>query len=216
MQKGFAGILVLTIILFTAVGVGVYYFATQRPGGLLTQLSTPSPNVNQETNVSPETANWKTYTNTKYKFSIKAPSELEVKQEENGFYTSDEFRAQKEIDDGYIPGRITIDVYDSSQPEVYETISELVKLSVGNKSPGGAFGPYLFTKTAEQDINGTKWMVYNAVPDPNYDGGEPFSYRKVAILAQGNTYFFFSTEVNNKEDEYIKYFDKILSTFEFK
>lgn len=214
MQKGFAGILILIVVLVVAVGAGAYYWGTQKSGGIMPSSQTSAPSAS--TIPTPdETANWKTYTNTKYKFSIKAPSELEVEQEENGFYITNASRAQKEIADQYIPGRITVDVYDSSQFEVYETISELVKLSQGNKSSGGAFGPYLFTKTAEQNVNGAKWMIYDAIPDPNYDGGEPFPYRKVAILSRGSVYYLFSTEVNNKEDEYIKYFDQILTAFNF-
>lgn len=70
-QKGFAPIL---IILLIALAIGGYLFYSDKIP--LPQTTSPlSPSASQEPNGSLETANWKTYTNTKYNFSFKYPSD---------------------------------------------------------------------------------------------------------------------------------------------
>ena len=68
MQKGFALPLVLAVILLVSlIGVGGYYFYQTKTPESTATIPSPSPIVG-------ETANWKTYTNEAYKFTIKYPS----------------------------------------------------------------------------------------------------------------------------------------------
>ncbi|HEX9503803.1 MAG TPA: hypothetical protein VF974_05820 [Patescibacteria group bacterium] len=50
----------------------------------VTQNPTPSPTSNQPANSVP--ANWKTYTNTTYRYGLKYPSEIGYLNQENGVY----------------------------------------------------------------------------------------------------------------------------------
>ena len=88
-QKGFTPIIILLLIVAVLGAAG--YFAYSRgytnsflpkpspiitPRPLLTPLPTPKP-----TSTPDPTANWKTYTNTTYKYSLKYPSDWEVQGE---------------------------------------------------------------------------------------------------------------------------------------
>lgn len=73
MQKGFAPILILVgILVALALAGGVYFFGKSQVAKLQnpvvvsqTPQATPTPS-----STSDETASWKTYTNTKYGYSI--------------------------------------------------------------------------------------------------------------------------------------------------
>lgn len=74
MQKGLGVIYILVGVLILGLVVGgAYYLGKQTPTSktpnpvVISQTPTPSPSP------SDETANWQTYTNTKYNFSIKYP-----------------------------------------------------------------------------------------------------------------------------------------------
>lgn len=80
-QKGNALPIILGILIICAVGAGVYYFSSKRTpiqqnkpvAALVSQTPTPSPSPKDET------ANWKTYTNTDYNFSLKYPQKFTLK-----------------------------------------------------------------------------------------------------------------------------------------
>lgn len=74
MNKGFVGILVL-IVLAAAAAAGAYWFGTQKSGGssLAQQPSPPGSPVD-------ETASWEIYTNTKYKFTLRYPTNFLVRE----------------------------------------------------------------------------------------------------------------------------------------
>lgn len=66
MQKGFSGIIILIVILILAGLAGAYYFGK-------TQVPKPQPQTIIPSSSPDETANWKTYTNNKYKYQFKYP-----------------------------------------------------------------------------------------------------------------------------------------------
>jgi len=81
MQKGFASILILVgILVITIVAGGVYYFGKSQvskpqPSNPPVVSQTPQPTITtQPTSIPDETANWKTYINKKYGFSVKYPA----------------------------------------------------------------------------------------------------------------------------------------------
>lgn len=77
-QKGFAYLyLILGALLLVLVGAGAYYLGTKN---VQTQQQTVSPIVSQQT-LTPavdQTANWQTYTNSTFGFSIKYPLDLKM------------------------------------------------------------------------------------------------------------------------------------------
>lgn len=62
-RSGFAQILILIGILVVALATGAYYFGNLKSKPLLSPFASPG-----------STENWKTYTNEKYSYSIKYPS----------------------------------------------------------------------------------------------------------------------------------------------
>ena len=84
-------IVLIAVILLVAAGVGGYILGTNQNQTVqtqpVTQLPQPSPTPDP-------TANWKTYSNTKYDFSFKYPSEWEIDDSSSNddVNTSDRFR----------------------------------------------------------------------------------------------------------------------------
>jgi len=73
-SKGFAPIVVLVLIII--VGIVAYYFGTQKKKPALLITPTPVLTTVPATNTI---ANWKTYTNTKYGYSIMYPQTWNIK-----------------------------------------------------------------------------------------------------------------------------------------
>ncbi|MDO8551463.1 MAG: PsbP-related protein [bacterium] len=71
-NKGFTSIILILFIL-VAVGIGGWYFLNQSSFKSLITTTTPTPTHDP-------TANWKTYTNTKYGYSIKYPKDWDVQE----------------------------------------------------------------------------------------------------------------------------------------
>lgn len=83
MQKGLATILIVLILAGAiALATGAYYLGTRRSETLQERVDKQNPNFSPTTKPTPtnvdETANWKTYTNIKYGYLIKYPSEIRL------------------------------------------------------------------------------------------------------------------------------------------
>mgnify|MGYP001564321650 FL=1 len=84
-QKGFANI-VLVVIIVLIVGVVGYFAFVKKSPPIVQQTQTPTQTNNS---VSPtptqkdETANWKTYSNSKYRFSLKYPNGWTIEESTN-------------------------------------------------------------------------------------------------------------------------------------
>lgn len=88
-QKGFIVPILIAIIAVVAIGVGVYFYS-QRSANLPDLNTDTSSTTNStvttetETSVTPpsnQTTTLKTYSNTKYGFSFKYPSDIQIKEE---------------------------------------------------------------------------------------------------------------------------------------
>lgn len=68
-------VLIMSILLIVTVAIaGLFYFQIQKFSKELSKYQTqPSPLVSPEPSAEAETANWKTYSNTKYGYSFKYP-----------------------------------------------------------------------------------------------------------------------------------------------
>lgn len=76
MQRGFFEILVLALVIIAAVAGGAYYFGTQKGSIPFVSKSSPTPSPSAD-----PTSNWKTYTNTKFNYSLKYPTDWVVAKE---------------------------------------------------------------------------------------------------------------------------------------
>ncbi len=76
-QKGSATVILLVVLVIVLAGVLVYFAFLKKPGEVAVSL-TPTPTPTKTATPTPdETANWKTYTNTRYGFEVKYPSDWE-------------------------------------------------------------------------------------------------------------------------------------------
>lgn len=81
MQKGFVQFIILGVVVLAVVAAGAFYLGrtTQKPTSPQNPVVSETPNPSPTSSASPtptgidETANWKTYTNTKEGYSIKYP-----------------------------------------------------------------------------------------------------------------------------------------------
>ena len=88
-NKGFVHLLLLIVVVLVGIG-GLLYFSWQK--GLIktspTKEAFPTPTmvINETANLSRDDIlrNWKTYTNTKYSYSLKYPLELTYNENSNG------------------------------------------------------------------------------------------------------------------------------------
>ena len=81
-MRGFAPILIVVLVAVAAIG-GYFVYTSLR--GMVSEvepdvaisptIQTPTPTTKPESTSSAETANWKTYTNIKHKFSLKYPTD---------------------------------------------------------------------------------------------------------------------------------------------
>lgn len=69
MQKGYTQLLIIICIVGLAIIAGIYYFNKNN-----TSVVQPTSQLT----AADETLNWKTYTNTKYGYSVKYPDDFEV------------------------------------------------------------------------------------------------------------------------------------------
>lgn len=91
-QKGFAP-LILIIAVMVLVGIGAYFWKSQKALIPVTSIKTQTP---QPSTSSDPTTVWKTYTNTKYKYLLKLPENYSaldpefnlITNPENAFYIS--------------------------------------------------------------------------------------------------------------------------------
>ena len=82
-QKGQIQIILIGILILAGVAGGAYYFgksqAPKSKNPVVTSTS-PTPDASPAPTGAEETANWKTYTNTQYSYSISYPDSWEVRE----------------------------------------------------------------------------------------------------------------------------------------
>ena len=188
-EKGFATPLILVVVALGVLVIGsVAYFqlkpqSTAQPKP--TQI-TPSPTQGRSSAQKDDTADWRTYTNTKYKYQIKHPSDWELDSEADYFFIS------------------------SNYNDILLTVRENIKdTSEAEKAVCGppACGNVKFEDTRIGDL------VFRT-PESSAlflfkDTGDWVSY----LLSDGTLYVFLMNTQNQEED--LKTFNRILSTFKF-
>lgn len=162
-QKGFVQFIILGVVVLAIVAAGAFYFGRQaaapKPQAQISQ-ATPSfiPTASPAQNGFAETvnpgsigANWKTYTSSKYSFSIKYPADWNVKESSPVVH----FSPFSTIDPDS-PRSISVEVIDRSiappLPAVprYKTIrsTSLGKETVNILQSSGSAGELYLVKTS--------------------------------------------------------------------
>ncbi len=177
------GYLFLAVI-FGAIVAGVYYWQYGRYSKQEAVIS------NQEPQIQDPTANWQTYTNSKYNFQVQYPSNWVVKEEGSIVFRSLSY--QKRLDDN--------DKNCSDNNEQTYCLSETYGESV-------SFDAELGDRPADQ-LKGQK--VFNSVTFNRYSDGGLFGDYTIYTTLKNGVVLAFSTDDRN-----LPYLDQILSTFKF-
>lgn len=208
MQKGFATIIVIAILLvITAVGAGAYYLNKYSSPPI--SLGTKTLPSNQSTPALDEATNWKTYTNFGYKFSISYPSDWSIKAEPDNLVSKDSTMLKLSSKDGNNELVFGINMFgDLGAPEYIRTKDIAISGIINRESIFSSTKEYYITSDLCLD---NKLNVYK--------GNEGCEY-VVKNVDSYNFYQFSFTcktpkidQINQKRCE--EQFDQILSTFRF-
>lgn len=197
----------------TVIAVGGYFLGTKNSPTLVenkavTQLS-PTP-VDQ-------TANWKTYTNVKYGYSVKYPSTLEFSETSGGSYSTLFDLIQNTpggpslpvfyvavIPDGFWQNGA---IYNGPTPDF---ITKLLSTSVGSSVTDiSSLAQYnTFTRSTDVIVNGNTGMVF----ENDHPWDTENQDKRVFVKKTGHTYMI-GTYLQNDSDK--TNFDLFISTFKF-
>lgn len=162
----------VVVILFTAVYAGIYLYL----GSQLDQISKPFPTpLPAETSVKEKdpTANWKTYTNSKYEYSLKYPDSLVVKTGGYGLTSVDEesriIVGDKEIKD-YYEGRLTVRA--QNQTTCQNDVQELKLLKGDLKS----FAEWRWKLNKEDKNSNTSNKTVGELTETTIDGQKAYQF----------------------------------------
>jgi hypothetical protein len=155
-QKGFANI-ILVVVIVVLVGAVGYFALIRKPSPIAQQSPTPTPTSTQTKTPAPtptpkdETANWKTYTNSRVDYSFKYPTaNLTLALDETIKYPSTREGDSKTQDlvqfavgetsfgiRTYVgAGKSTIEswIQEPNTPRAYHDLSKYEKITVGGKT----------------------------------------------------------------------------------
>jgi hypothetical protein len=204
-------ITVLIILLFTAVGALAYQNRTlqQQISAIPTPTPTPLPS---ETPVEWDTANWKTYTNSKLGFSIQYPSNLRVSQEpqpyKNNLGGTTWLLSIDDREDGDVAGK---------------TIRTSILVQFNDKPISGESGlPITKIENTVMGIENATYLNIQNYPavkgrqklNPDQNGVAQETTLFVTIL-QDKLLWSIMGNIKSTKDVEINTVDQILSTFKF-
>lgn len=185
-QKGFISIILTLFILAVAAVAGYSYL-----GENLSQISLPAPKalVTPAPTNTKETANWKTYTNSKYGYSIKYPSQWNTNSPPSGPGIL--------IGQGPNEDQINIDTSLTKNAIMVESCKQTQQVFLDNIPASRCE----FT----QEISGERGVVYNP----------PIVSKTVYIEALHNGQYYSIVLTSDETSDKFKIFNQILSTFKF-
>src|SRR3989338_1352247 len=215
-KKWIIDLLILVVVLIGAVA----YLAIGKKPESITQQSTPT-STQTNTPVSPapalkdETANWKTYNNARYSYTIKYPSDWYVETT----YSENDFTQRGPVGDNDFIGGDTI-WSNYQNPRQYDlcTIppdSAEVFLLIYRTDSQAALDSfissrgYVYFKKENVNINGVVGIRLT-IEDPE----NPSAISTIVLLKAGNNVFKFSYARNSAKSAIVM--DQMLQNFELK
>ena len=197
MRKGFAPLLVLVVIAVILTAVGAIAYLQFKPKSAPQSQSTTTPQstpVAQSISAPDETANWKTYANTKYNFSFKYPPEwifepevIEAYPEQNVVVLSKNYN---EIVLGITEN---IESVPEAKKAIYRERAESLNFEFGDTK----IGNLIF-----------KVPVFSEGKVPEQEG------EWLSFIIHKNILYAFSIDTDNPDEDF-ETFNQILSTFRF-
>lgn len=221
-QKGFAPIIILVLILLGVIGYFIYQNTQlQKSNSNVTSPSTvPNANLLQSSPTPDPTVNWKTYTNTKYGYSVKYPSNWEPNRWIANL--SDEELAKEtlvEFNDLTLPG---ISTGKDSGTGFQIATNELNPNGDGrncsdlNDCFSKTFKERKESTNTTNRVSTTFWGQTAIIFNYQLKGtlySQSFKY--IYFIYQGNAYDMNISTRSDREKEVFGIFDQILSTFKF-
>jgi len=202
-QKGFAPIIILVLVVLAVIG----YFGYKNWVKLKT-IATPTPSP-AEASTQDGTVNWKTYTNTKYGFSIKYPSGWNIQtiissSDGSGFSNVTGTDSNIEISNtsGMVVPSVQIDVINQSLEKQVASYKNTLE-----NSPAGR---YSNVNQYSGSFMGADATIFEAIQtlSPNYTVNiKDYNFKSP------NNYVMSVIRTGNNTDQ--TELDQILSTFKF-
>ena len=226
MRRGFAPIIIIALIAAFLIGIAatVGYFklkpqptttpqSTSTPADLSSDLSAKYLSSVETQVLEDETANWKTYTNIQYSYSLNYPNEWIVKEENSPVDTvttktqiesKDYVIGQPIVGGGFIPGAKTgsrLEIYVSKNPN-FKSYEEFKNFE---ETKSTEFPLSYFSSQEETTISGLK--AIKKIGGKPYMGEQSYAY----TFNKGTIYKIYLTSSTDQQAK----FDQILSTFQF-
>lgn len=190
--KGFVPIIVLVLVVLT-IALGGFYLVRSQKSTLKSQNTKIVQQPPQSPSLSPlpstETANWKTYTNTTYNFSIKYPDAWYIGEQQNVIYVNNAPIPSIPLTHG-LPSSLQISIYTSPQ-DIPNPIWK-------HKTEKTTLGGISATRVTDQEAGGLDDIA-----------------RTTIVINSGKISYvlvFANTDINGGHNPV---FDQILSTFKF-
>lgn len=208
-KKGFAPILI--VILLTAA-VGGFLIYTNLPAGRQGSSNSqtkPNPSPTTQSSFLDEAEDWKTYTNTEYKYTLKYPPDWTVEAQDNSdvnTFPAPLFNSPCDYDKGELCPQIFIRVLADTSGSNF---------SVGS---AGETSNKVMIELDGEDAEGFEYF------DPNYGGGDNQGRLQYVLTTNhNNTAFTFTYEESQKDKAIMsasdwqkrEVFDQVISTFKF-
>ena len=226
MQKGFAPILILVgILVIVAVAGGAYFLGKQTTihQFSLTSDASPAPTGagnNPVPNGTGETANWKTYTNSEYKFSFRYPYSFYVKDisQIDTYSTVNPIKwlvliadSQRPIDQAHYP---EIDIGFFQKP-TNMTLDEWLNIYTTSKDNFNNPDPEDKDKRYWGVKNLNKLIVNDTPAIKFFSSNGASTYQINVLINRGNRVFIVQSVITSLGQIDDKTVSQILSTFKF-
>lgn len=205
-SKGFASSILLVALLLVAVGGGVYYLGTKNSARLDSSFPSQTSSPTQ-TPSSPEvekTANWKTYTSTKY--SVKYPPNWTLRGQPNVYFSSSDIEYDQ-IGTGAVLRGGQIAIFESEYPN--------------HTSDNSCSSLYSNTENADTDfaIVSKEDIIIDQIPAclyiASHPGNEDGTFSGITIYKNNKRYAIEAAYSKKDKDSVLQIHQQILSTFKF-
>lgn len=196
-RRGNILLVILAVVGVMAIAVGGYFWwTTQKPK---TAVSTPDSKPKEASSSADETANWKTYENTKYKFGFEYPPDFAINQK---LENSIEITA-KDIESSFPPTIIVVVHQKTTQQSLANWVN--------NHAPSSNYETVASQQAMKVDGHDLVYLQLSQRGD--FTAHEVFIENDLSTIIEIGTSI--KPGVNDLNGRLKSVFDQILSTFKF-